>query len=112
MSAWQALHVLGLQHLVESSAGAAIGIGDEDPLVVRASRHDGCMDGRGDAFRPIVKFRWQALDVQCRPAIQLLERDDLAGEGATRDDQDGSHHVHLHRLSALAVSTATAASRQ
>ena len=52
----------------------------------------------GALAREIVALKklngWSALDIQCRPAVQTLERDDLAGEGAARDDQDGRCTVH------------------
>ena len=106
---------------IEQAARAAIGLGDVDLLVGATARADGVADGVRDLLGTVVQLRRQALHVEGRPAVRPLQRDDLAGEGAAGDDQDGRRARHRSdqwaaarraAISALAVSTATAASRQ
>src|SRR3954465_3168785 len=55
---------LGLEHPIEEAAGAAVGIGHEDPVVAvgACSANPRCY-GSGDAFGPVVK--------RCRKARQV-----------------------------------------
>ena len=125
MGAGDALDAFLREHRVELAARAAVTVRDENRCVAIAVGMDLLAHRRGDALRRVVQLRRQALHVEMRPAVRALQRDDFAGERATGDDQRGGearHDVYAARaasrvarrvaISALAVSTAIAASRQ
>ena len=84
-----------LQHGIERAAGAAIGIGHVDAVMRGPRFADGGAHGVGDQRRTIVQRRRQAAEIQMRQAIRLDDRNDLAGQGATSDDQRALHGRHL-----------------
>ena len=67
VGARQALDAFVGEHRVEQAAGAAVGIGDEDPLVaVGAGLVDAAPDGGRDAAGPVVEVRGEAGDLETR----------------------------------------------
>ena len=125
----EAVHTEFFADSVESSAGAAVSVAHEDPLVPVGGRPDARGHGVGDDVRAVVKRGGQTLNVDVGQAVGLHHLEQLACECATGDDEGppaGCHGgtgglVHrrvqaaVARRSAtrrLAVSAATAASRQ
>ena len=120
------------QDLVEHAPGAAVAVQHEDALVVRAGLPDLGAHRFGNALRRVVQVRGQAGQLHVAPAVQPDQRQYLTRERAAGDQESarrsGRHHAlalpqtqaatcagaWLCRLAtnALAVSTATAASRQ
>ena len=84
-----------LEHGIESTAGAAIGIGDIDVVMRGPGVADGVSNGAGDQRRAIVQRRRQAAQIQVRQAVRLDDGNDLAGQGATGDDQRALHGPQL-----------------
>ena len=69
VGARQALDALLREDRVEQAAGAAVGIGDEDPLVaVGAGLVDAVADPAGMPLGPVVEVRREAGDVDARQA--------------------------------------------
>ena len=118
MGAGDALDTLEvvLQHPVEQAARAAVGVRDEDPVVVAAAGAQPRGHRLGDALGPVVQVGGQAGQVDARQAAR--QRDELAPERATADNEDAgrgartSGAARLASISLRAVSAATPASRQ
>lgn len=91
MRAGQARHPLLLEHPVESTAGATIGIGDDHPGMGLARRVDGGGYRLGDLLRSVVQGRRQAAQVEMRQPVGLDDGDDLASEGAAGNDGCALH---------------------
>ena len=71
VGAGQALDALLGEDAVEQAAGAAVGVGDEDPLVaVGAGVADPAPDRAGDAAGPVVEVRRQAGDLERRASAR------------------------------------------
>ena len=58
-------------HRVEATAGAAVPVAHEDPLVMVGGGPDACGDGLGDDVRRVVVRGGQALDVDMGEAVGL-----------------------------------------
>jgi hypothetical protein len=113
------------QHPVQFAPGAAVAIGDQDPRIVRPVAPDRLADRLGDELRLVVQLRRQALQLHMGEAVCPDQRQDLAGERPAGENQGGLGQGHggfrqltaprwlcLRAMNSLAVSTATAASRQ
>ena len=118
MRAGQALDVFVAQHPIERSARAAIGIGNEDVVVGLAPRGDCALHRTGDAVRGVVQAGWQADQIDMVEPRTLGDRADFAGQRPAGDHQNAVRRqpaaiwFDRRAMKALAVSTATAASRQ
>ena len=87
MGAGQPLHALLGEDRVEQAAGAAVGVGDEDPLVaVAPALTDPSPDARRDAAGPVVELGRQAGDVDVRQRPGQL--DQFARQRPAPDDED------------------------
>jgi len=113
------------QHPVQLAPGAAVAIGDQDPRVVRTVAPDRVAYRLRDELRLVVQLCRQALQLHMGQAVCPGQRQDLAGERPAGEDQGGRGLGHaafrqltrprwlcLRAMNSLAVSTATAASRQ
>ena len=99
MGAGQPLHAFLGEDRVQQAAGAAVGIGDEDPLVaVAPSLADPRPNPRRDPAGPIVELGRQAGDVDVRQ--RLGELDELARERPATDDQRATRRVRREPLRA------------
>jgi hypothetical protein len=86
MSTGQALDALFGEDRVQQAAGAAVGVGDEDPFVALApTLTDPCPDAGRNAAGPVVELGRQAGDIDVRQ--RLCQLDKLARERAATDDQ-------------------------
>ena len=125
MGAGNALDVLFAQHGVEQAARAAIAVGHEDRRVAVAIRADRVPHGARDALRAIVQFRGQAPHVEMRPVVrrrnaaisrasapQAITSTEGAVAHARQPVTRATRIARRMAISALAVSTAIAASRQ
>ena len=109
-------------HRIEQPACPAVGVRHEDPVVAGAASPDAFPDGGGDPARTVMERGRQAGDVDVRQV--LGQRDELACEGATPDDEDAGlvlparsqagtlARARRSSISRRAVSAATPASRQ
>src|SRR5690625_407159 len=96
VGAGKAAHPLLLQHPVEQAAGAAVPIGDEDPLY--ATGPGGADLGPHplwDLLGAIVPDGRQAGDLQLAPAVEAQALDDLAAQRTAGDDQAGRRALRL-----------------
>jgi hypothetical protein len=81
------LDLLLLEHAIQSTARAAIGIGDKD-AAIGAPRLLDCGPNRiGDLFRPVVQRRRQAAQIEMRQPVSGDDRNDLAGERTASDNE-------------------------
>src|SRR5690606_18406467 len=133
--AGNALDAFFREHPVERAAGAAVAVQHVDPLVTRARLADLGAHGLRDALRPGAQMRREAGEVTMVPAVQANQRQRLARQRAAGDQKGARRGKRSHggigpvwaqataatcaglwlcRLATkvLAVSTATAASRQ
>jgi hypothetical protein len=124
------LHAFLGQHPVELAAGAAVAIGDQDALMVRTMPPDRVPDGARNELRLVVQLRRQAVQLHVRQSVRLDQRQDFARQCPAGEDQGPDRRAHdrllprfaaqaaaprwlcLRAMNSLAVSTATAASRQ
>src|SRR5271167_4821235 len=127
MCAGNALHALLAQHLVEHAARSAVAIGNENRAATVAGGVNQRANRSRNLFRSIVQFGRQAAHGQRIPAVRAAECSDLVRQRTAGDDQQplaaaslgGDHSAQCAAaparraaISPLAVSTATAASRQ
>lgn len=89
----EAFDRLGLEHRIEGTARAAIGIGNVDPVMRGPACPDGAPNRVGYPLRAIVQRRRQTTEIEMGQAIRLDHGDDLAREGTTSDDQRALHGV-------------------
>ncbi len=112
-----------LEHAIEGTGRAAVGVGDEDPREARPQLVDPGPHRLRDPLWVIVQGGGQTEELDARKPGSLENGQDLARERAAGDDGDAPlrHPAHdaaparrlwRRAMSALAVSTATAASRQ
>jgi hypothetical protein len=97
VGAREALNPFLLEHLIEGAAGAAIGVGDEDPGMGGAGLVNGTAHRVCDQCRPVVQGGGQAAQVEMVETVRLDQGDDLPGEGATGDDQRALHGLDSNR---------------
>ncbi len=115
------------QHPVQLAPGAAVAIGDQDPVIVSTVPRDGVTYRARDELRLVVQLGRQALQPHMVQPVHADQRQDLARERAAGEDQGGLPLAHgcarlrqltrprwlcLRAMNSFAVSTATAASRQ
>src|SRR5882672_5459950 len=107
------------QYCIQQPARTAIGIGDKDGMVTVPRSLNRGAHGAGYLLRSIVQLGRQTTDVQVVPAIGAAQCCDLVGQRAAGNDQRGHRPTQwaaaparLAAMRPLAVSTATAASRQ
>src|SRR6267142_6073968 len=128
MGARNAFNPLLAQHPFQQPAGAAVAVGDEDRIIAFARGANEGANGGGNLFGPVVQLGRQAAHVDLVPAIGTAQCRDLVRQRPTGDDQQPrapprnflSHctaqwaaaPARRAAISPLAVSTATAASRQ
>lgn len=109
-----------VEHRVERTASPAIGVERVDPReAARPGIGDPRADRVGDPLRPVVQSGGQALDGQVGPAVRGDHGERLARERAAGDHErtgrglaQAAFWLCLRAITAFAVSTATAASRQ
>ena len=79
-------------HLVarrlQQAAGAAIGVGDEDMVILGAVFGDGCTHGLCYFLRIKMQVRGQAGERQVLPCVYLDQGEDFAGQRAAGDDEN------------------------
>ncbi len=115
MGAGQPLDALLGEDRVEESAGAAVGIRDEDPLVaLPPALANPRPDAGRDAAGPVVKLGRQARDVDVRQRPSQLDQFTRERPAANDQDARGLRQAAARRssMSRRAVSAATPASRQ
>lgn len=114
VGARQALHFTGGQCPVQGAPRAAVGIGDEEPIVMTALRLNSRAHGARNPSGTVVQMRREALDLDMGPIVQFTNPQQLPGQGAAGDNQGSGHGCvqDALRINCFAISTAVAASRQ
>lgn len=81
------LDLLLLEHAIQCTARAAIGIGDKD-AAIGAPRLLDCGSNRiGDLFRAVMQRRRQAAQIDMRQPVDGDDRNDLAGQRTASDNK-------------------------
>ena len=81
------LDLLLLEHPIQRTAGAAIGIGDKDTAIAAPRLMNRLTNRTGDLFRAVVQRRRQAAQIDMRQPVCGDDRDDLAGQRTASDDE-------------------------
>jgi len=81
------LDLLLLEHPIQRTAGAAIGIGDKDTAIAAPRLMNRLTNRTGDLFRAVVQRRRQAAQIEMRQPVGGDDRDDLAGQRTACDDE-------------------------
>ena len=88
----QALDAVSLEHEVERAPGAAVGVGDEHPLVAPVQLAQLRVDRGRDQLGTRVELRRKAADGDVAPPVQANHREHFAS------DRAAGEHEHLGAL--------------
>ena len=87
VGAGQAFHAVSIQHDVQRAGRAAIGIGDEDPVVAAGDLGELHVDCVRDLRRRVVELGGKAAHVDVGPPVEADHREHLARDRSARQDE-------------------------